>query len=190
MENIELYFLRSFEQEIAKEILYYASRLDDENKTLADVPQIAKYVEYYGLYKSDIGVYALVDNKLAGAAWVRLLTGENNRGFGFVDEKTPELVFGVKPEFRNLGIGTKILEQLINEVSMSFSQISLSVREDNPAIKLYERFGFEKIEGSDDYNKERDIRVFTMLKKLTPPAKETQEEDWYKATQRYRDDIY
>ena len=190
MENIELYFLRSFEQEIAKEILFYAARLDDEGQTLKDVPQINRYVEHYGLYKTDIGVYALVDNKLAGAAWVRLLTGENNRGFGYVDEKTPELAFGVKPEFRNQGIGTKILEQLINEVAMSFSQMSLCVREDNPAIKLYERFGFEKIQGSETYDKERSLSVFTMLKKLAPPPKDTQEEAWYKATQRYRDDLY
>jgi len=190
MKNIEFYFLRSFEQEIAKEMLYYASRLDEENKTLKDVPQIAKYVEHYGLYKSDIGVYALVDNKLAGAAWVRLLTGENNRGFGYVDEETPELAFGVKPEYRNQGIGSKILEQLIHEVSISFAQMSLCAREDSPAIRLYERFGFEKIEGSQVSDEKRGLTVFTMLKKLTPPAKETQEEDWYKATQKWRNDTY
>lgn len=190
MENMELYFLRSFEQEIAKEILVFAARLDDESKSLKDAPQLARYVEHYGLYKSDIGVYAMVDNKIAGAAWVRVLSGENNRGFGFVDEKTPELVFGVKPEFRNRGIGSKILEQLISEVSMSFAQISLCVRENNPAIKLYERFGFEKVEGSQRQDENRGFTTFNMVKKLTPPPQDTQEEDWYKATQKWRNDTY
>lgn len=190
MKNIELYFLRSFEQDIAKDILLYASKLDDENKTLKDIPHLLRYIEHYGLYKSDIGVYAMVDNKVVGAAWVRLLTGENNRGFGFIDDQTPELVFAVKPDYRSQGIGTKILEQLINEVSMSFSQMSLCVRENNPAVKLYERLGFEKVEGSQRKDETRDLTLFNMVKKLTPPPQKNQEEDWYKATQKWRNDTY
>ena len=190
MENLELYFLRSFEQEIAKEILYYAAQLDETKESLNDLPQLAKYIEHYGLYKSDIGVYAMLDNKVVGAAWVRLLKSESNRGFGYVNDETPELVFGVKPEYRNQGIGSKILEQLINEVSMSYSQMSLAVRENNPAIKLYERFGFEKVEASQVEDKQRAVTSFVMLKKLQAPAQETQEEDWYQATKKWRDDTY
>lgn len=190
MENIELYFLRSFEQEIAKEILCYATNLDQENKSLNDAPELAKYVDHYGLYKTDIGVYALVNNKLAGAAWVRRLTGENNRGIGYVDEKTPELIFGVKPEFRNRGVGSKILEQLSHELAMSFSQVSLSVKKKSPALKLFKRFGFEIIQDSKPTSEDKNHDTCIMIRKLTPPPQSTQEEDWYKATQRYRDDIY
>jgi ribosomal protein S18 acetylase RimI-like enzyme len=190
MENIELYFLRSFEQEIAKEILHYAARLDETNQTLEDLPQIQKYIEHYGIYKSDIGVYALVDNKIAGAAWVRLLNSEKNRGFGFVDDQTPELVLGVKPEFRKQGVGTKIMEQLMSEVAMSFEKISLCVADDNPAIKLYERLGFTKVENSESYDNKRDVNTIIMLKTLEKASPDTQDQEWYKATERYRNDIY
>lgn len=190
MQNIELYFLRSFEVEIAKEILLYAARLDEENKTLEDVPQLNRYIEHYGIYKTDIGVYALVDNKLAGAGWVRLLKGENNRGFGYIDDETPELVLGVKPEFRNQGVGTQIMNQLMQEVAISFEKMSLCVREANPAIKLYERLGFTKVEGSDSFDEQRALNTFIMLKELEPAAADTQEEDWYKATQKWRNDVY
>jgi ribosomal protein S18 acetylase RimI-like enzyme len=190
MENIELYFLRSFETEIAKEILPIAARLDDEGKTLQDTPQLERYIEHYGIYKTDIGVYALVNNKLAGAAWVRVLKGENNRGFGYVNDQTPELVLGVKPEFRNQGVGTKIMEQLMREVAMSFDQMSLCVRKNNPAIKLYERLGFTKIEGSQRHDEKRDIDTFIMLATLEKADQNTQEEDWYQATQKWRNDIY
>lgn len=46
----------------------------------------------------------------------------------------------VKPEFRNKGIGTKLLKKLTETVEKS---ISLEVRKNNyPAIKLYKKFNF------------------------------------------------
>ena len=190
MENLELYFLRSFEAEIAKEMLYYAAQLDLEDKKLQDLPELTRYLEHYGIYKTDIGVYGLIDNKIAGAAWVRLLKGENNKGFGYVDDQTPELVLAVKPEFRNQGVATKLMEQLMTEVAMSSAKMSLCVRENNPVIRLYERLGFKKLEGSELFHKERNINTFIMIKELDKAPQDTQEEEWYKATQKYRNDIY
>ena len=47
--NSTLYFLRSSEQKIATEMLYYATRLDETDKTLDDFPQLRMYDKYYGL---------------------------------------------------------------------------------------------------------------------------------------------
>ena len=157
--NQELYFLRSSEQYLAKELLYYAARLDESDENLEDYPQLQQYERNYGSYNGDIGVYIIADAKVAGGAWVRVLAD----GFGHVDHDTPELVLAVKPAFRNKGIATAIMQQLFIEVSKVFSQMSLSVRETNPAISLYERLGFKKVIGSEQTNLAGSIS-FTMLK--------------------------
>ena len=133
----ELYFLRSSEQYLAKELLYYAARLDETDESLDKYPELEQYEREYGSYSGDVGVYMIVDSKVAGGAWVRVLAN----GFGHVDHNTPELVFAVKPQYRNKGIGTSIMNQLFIEVSKVFRQMSLSVREGNPVVSLYERLG-------------------------------------------------
>jgi len=155
----ELYFLRSSEQYLAKELLLYAARLDETGDSLDKHPYLEQYERNFGSYGGDIGVYMIVDKKVAGGAWVRVLAN----GFGHIDHDTPELVLAVKPEFRNRGIGTSIMKQLFIEVSKVFSQMSLSVREENPVISLYERLGFVKVEGSDHENSAGSIS-FKMLK--------------------------
>tara|TARA_Y100001935_G_scaffold109309_1_gene90773 strand:- start:24331 stop:24822 length:492 start_codon:yes stop_codon:yes gene_type:complete len=50
----------------------------------------------------------------------------------------------VHPDARGMGIGTKLLDHVKEEAEkMGCSKITLEVREDNPAQKLYEREGFE-----------------------------------------------
>ncbi len=155
---------------MVKDLLHYAARLDESGETLEDHPYLEQYHRNYGNFNGDIGVYAFVDNKLAGGAWVRILAN----GFGHVDAHTPELVFSVLPEFRNQGIGTKIMHQLMRETAKLYKQLSLSVREDNPAIALYERLGFVKIEGSKHSNSTESVS-FTMLKDLSQIVEEVEE---------------
>jgi|GEM_PF-724580 ribosomal protein S18 acetylase RimI-like enzyme len=165
--NIELYFLRSSEHFIVKDLLRYAARLDESGDTLKEHPYLEQYHRNYGNFNGDIGVYAIVDNKIAGGAWSRMLLN----GFGHVDAQTPELVFGVLPEFRNQGIGTQIINQLLNEIAKLYPQVSLAVREDNPAIKLYERLGFSKIAESEMTNTAGSIS-FKMIKTLEKEEEE------------------
>lgn len=50
----------------------------------------------------------------------------------------------VHPEARGLGVGTMLIENVKEEAEeMGCSKITLEVREDNPAQKLYKREGFE-----------------------------------------------
>jgi len=165
--NIELYFLRSSEHFIVKDLLHYAARLDESGESLEEYPYLEQYHRNYGNYNGDIGVYAMVDGQIAGGAWVRMLLN----GFGHVDTQTPELTFAVLPAYRNQGIGTKIMEQLMREVVKSYPKMSLAVREDNPAIALYERLGFTKIEGSETTNTAGSIS-FKMIHTLEEQAVE------------------
>ena len=86
-----------------------------------------------------------------GAAWYRLF--ERSRpGYGFVDERTPELAIAVVPNARGKGIGAALLDALTERArAEGHAAISLSVdRENAGAIALYERYGFERVGEEDD----------------------------------------
>jgi len=73
------------------------------------------------------------------------LKGENG-GYGYVDDETPELAIGVRPEARGAGIGTGLISHLLEAARPRYRAVSLSVRSNNPARRLYERLGFEAVE--------------------------------------------
>ncbi len=165
MLDLTLYFLRSSEQKITTDMLAYAMRLDELNKTLQDFPELNIYDRFYGLTTKDLGLYALYENKIAGAVWIRQLKQEDGAK-GFIDEATPILNITVKPEFRAQGIGTAMFEQFLLEAGALFEQISVSVLKGSKALKFYEKFGFVKVAGSDGKSPVDGSDVFTMIKKL------------------------
>ena len=84
-----------------------------------------------------------------GAAWYRLFK-ENRRGYGFVDEATPELSIAVVPSRRGHGIGGELMTALLDQArSEGYKTISLSVAKDSPSIRLYERYGFARVDERD-----------------------------------------
>ncbi|MDR0847934.1 MAG: GNAT family N-acetyltransferase [Propionibacteriaceae bacterium] len=114
-------------------------------RSIIEKPELALYIDGFG-GKDDVGLVAKKDGKIVGAAWTRLI-----HGFGYVDDETPELTIGVLPEYRNKGIGTKLLKNLFEVVvEKRFKRISLDVKKDNPAVHLYERLGFTTERETDD----------------------------------------
>lgn len=81
-----------------------------------------------------------------GAAWYRTYT-EASHGHGFVTEEIPELSIAVIASRRLAGIGRRLLVDLIDASdSQGYEALSLSVREANPARRLYESVGFVPFE--------------------------------------------
>ena len=110
-------------------------------------PEIARYAADWGR-EGDIGFIALDDEggKPIGAAWLRLLMGAG-RGYGHVDNETPELAMAVLREHRGQGVGSALLARLMGSAAAIYGAVSLSVSADNPALRLYERNGFEIVSG-------------------------------------------
>jgi GNAT superfamily N-acetyltransferase len=165
-----LYFLRSSEQKILTDMLHYAMRLDDVNKSLSDLPKLAIYNEFYGFTSKDLGLYALVDNQLAGAVWIRRLNADHGSN-GYIDDNTPILNMAVLPEFRGKGIGSQMIEQLLMEAGALYENISVSVIYDSPATRFYERHGFMRYDhGSVEQSFVDGKNVITLIKKLQKAA--------------------
>jgi ribosomal protein S18 acetylase RimI-like enzyme len=129
-------------------MLYYAAHADEEPgkrpEDLLAAPALARYVERFGQDAGDLGVVAVGERAPLGAAWVRRLAGEG-RGYGWVDDETPELAIAVVPGAVGGGVGTRMLNELLARARGRFAGVSLSVRSDNPARRLYVRLGFATV---------------------------------------------
>jgi ribosomal protein S18 acetylase RimI-like enzyme len=167
--NPILYFLRSSEQKIATDMLRYAMRLDALGKTLEELPELRVREAQYGLSRRDLGLYALAGHEVAGAAWIRLLDAADHVP-GVIDEQTPLLTIGVKPQFRNCGVGSAMMEQLLVEAGALYEQVSVSVLADSPAVRFYERFGFVRVAGSEGQSPVDGSEIFTMVRTLEKAA--------------------
>ncbi|MDD5212318.1 MAG: GNAT family N-acetyltransferase [Sulfuricurvum sp.] len=155
--NTTLFFLRSSEQKIAYNMLPYVFALD------ANLPILNVYTNEYGFKSSDVGIYSQSNNSVSAAAWIRLYK-ESDGVSGYVDDVTPVLVIGVIPDVRGTGIGSLVMDQLLQEAAVMYDQISVSIQSNSRAINFYERLGFIPLIDSE----QRD--VFTMVKKLEKKA--------------------
>lgn len=107
-------------------------------------PEISRYMQGWGK-PDDLGFLALDKGQPVGAVWARLMTGDN-RGFGYVDDATPELTIAILPEYRGKGIGRRLIIRLLETAQTRYDAICLSVSPDNPAQRLYLRLGFDVIQ--------------------------------------------
>jgi ribosomal protein S18 acetylase RimI-like enzyme len=56
------------------------------------------------------------------------------------------------PDWRNRGIGTRLLNEILDEARATGSTVTLHVEPDNPAQRLYRRLGFRLIEHRGVYD--------------------------------------
>lgn len=134
---------------------------------LRAVPELARYVEGWGL-TTDVGTIAEIQSGDApvvgvGAAWVRLLTGDR-AGYGYVDDETPELAIAVGPGRRAGGLGTRLLDGVLDAARGRYPGVCLSVRADNPARRLYARIGFRAVAGSEVPNRVQGTSITMVLR--------------------------
>src|SRR4051812_28529527 len=92
-------------------------------RAVVDTPALAHYVRGYGR-PGDHGLVASSGSEPIGAAWVRQLT-ESDPGYGHVDNVTPELTIAVVPDWRGLGIGSRLMHDLLGALAGTVPSISL-----------------------------------------------------------------
>ena len=112
---------------------------------LLNLPHLKKYSDGWGR-KGDRALIAMnAANKSVGAVWYRLFD-EHNKGYGYVDQHTPELGIAVSTEVRGMGVGTLLMGKIIQlALEDGYKSISLSVDPDNSnAVQLYNKMGFKE----------------------------------------------
>lgn len=125
--------------------------------------ELTRYWQDWGR-QGDLGLVAESDSVgyPISSAWVRLFSREE-AGADYVGEDIPELAIGTIPSARGLGVGTRILQALLSRCKTRYSGVSLSVRLENPAIRLYERLGFRNTSESPIVNRVGTESVVMLL---------------------------
>ncbi|MCJ8283027.1 MAG: GNAT family N-acetyltransferase [Rivularia sp. ALOHA_DT_140] len=139
----------SFLWEILYQAIYIPTGTTPLPREIIYQPELAKYVQDWKT--NDIGLIAILESNQTpiGATWIRLFN-INNPGYGYINDETPELSIAVLPEYRNQGIGTRLLLDLLEIIKNLYPAVSLSVSADNRALKLYQRLDFEVISQFDN----------------------------------------
>jgi ribosomal protein S18 acetylase RimI-like enzyme len=154
--------LTKAEEPFLWEMLYYAAHMEEDGETSLQAaknnPDLIKYAKDWGR-ETDMGFIALEphSHRAIGAAWVRLLLGED-KTFSYINDFIPELAIAVVPDYIGKGVGALLLTHLLEAAKKVYPAVVLSVRSTNPARHLYERLGFVIIEkainrvGTESFN--------------------------------------
>ncbi|MDR2409503.1 MAG: GNAT family N-acetyltransferase [Bacteroidales bacterium] len=148
--------LEKGEYHILERMLYKAIYQPDEDnlipKEIVKLPEISVYIDNFGEKADDYCLVAEMDGKIVGAVWTRILA-DDIKGFGFIDSETPEFAISLFKEHRSKGIGTKLMQAMIEHLrDRGYKQTSLNVKKENYAVRLYKNMGFKIIdENNEDY---------------------------------------
>ena len=111
-------------------------------RSIIEQDDLQVYVRGFGDDPNDHCLVAEVDGKIAGAVWVRIMDD-----YGHVDDQTPSLAISLYQEYRGQGIGTQLLNQMLDMLRRKgYPQVSLSVQKENYALRMYQKAGFETVE--------------------------------------------
>ena len=128
------------------EAIFVPEGADAPPHEIIEQPELQVYVAGFGRKKSDLCYVAEVDGKIAGAAWVRIMDD-----YGHIDDETPSFAISFLKEYRNCGIGTKLMKQMLLTLrEQGYRQASLSVQKENYAVRLYEKVGFQIVDENDE----------------------------------------
>ncbi|WP_410769491.1 GNAT family N-acetyltransferase [Fontibacillus sp. BL9] len=127
------------------ESIYIPEGQKPASRDIINLPSISKYVEGWGR-EGDIGYIAVNDSgQSVGSITIRYFN-KDNKGYGYVNDETPELGMAIRSEYRGRGIGRELLKTLLEQAKKKgINAISLSVDPNNSAMRLYKRFGFKEV---------------------------------------------
>jgi ribosomal protein S18 acetylase RimI-like enzyme len=114
-------------------------------------PEIDSAIRDFGKKPDDFCLFAELNGKTVGGAWMRI-SDDEPKSYGHIDSETPELAIAVFKPYQKLGIGRELMRHLIDSAFKKYKQLSLSVDKRNYAVKMYKELGFEIVkENEQDY---------------------------------------
>lgn len=141
LEKTEIKILES----LLYEAIFIPKDIEKPSFDIINRPELQVYINNFGEKKDDYCLVAEIAEQIVGGVWVRIISGEI-KGFGNVDNETPEFAISLFEEYRNQGIGTKLMLAMIDYLRNKKSkQCSLAVQKVNYAVKMYQNIGFQII---------------------------------------------
>ncbi|MDR0744905.1 MAG: GNAT family N-acetyltransferase [Mediterranea sp.] len=137
-----------------EDMLYEAIFQPDENnlipRSVLEIPGVNAYIKDFGHQKDDYCLVADCNGEIIGAVWVRIISG-TLKGYGYIDDETPEFAISLYKEYRNRGLGTRLMSAMIAYLHESgYKQTSLNVKKKNYAVKLYKKMEFKVIDQDEE----------------------------------------
>lgn len=115
-------------------------------RNIIEKEELQVYVRDFGRWPDDRCMVAECDGKVVGAVWTRIMDD-----YGHIANDTPSLAMSIYREYRNRGIGTKLLQNMLQLLrEEGYKQVSLSVQKENYAVKMYRKVGFEVVGTTDE----------------------------------------
>ena len=115
-------------------------------REIIEQPELQVYIKDFGKSKHDRALLAEVNNKAAGAVWVRIMDD-----YGHVDNETPSFAIALYKEYRGKGIGTALMKSMLERLkNAGYRQASLAVQKENYAVRMYKKVGFKVIDENDE----------------------------------------
>lgn len=147
------YIIRELKEEeypLLEDFLYEAIFQPDEAnlvpKSILQKPELRVYIDDFGKQKDDFCFCAEVDQRVIGLVWVR-----NIKGYGSIDEVTPEFAISLYKEYRGYGIGTELMKKMLDYLKQAgYCKASLAVQKVNYALKVYQKVGFQIVDENED----------------------------------------
>lgn len=144
--------------EFLYEAIYQEDGVESSPFSVIEQPDLAIYIEDFGLKKGDYCLVCETEGELVAAVWVRLI-----HGFGYLDNQTPEFALAVKKQFRQRGIGTSLMRKMLEKLRKTpYKQASLAVQKENYAVKMYQKLGFQIVNETE----EEYIMIYLLDKKI------------------------
>lgn len=142
------YSIREIKKEeicVLSDFLYEAIFQRDETnlvpRDIINKPEVSVYIDNFG-QKDDNCLVAECDRKIVGAVWTRII-----KGYGKIDDQTPEFAISLYKDYRGKGIGTNMMREMLEVLkTKGYHQTSLAVQKDNYALKMYKDVGFKIID--------------------------------------------
>ena len=107
--------LKLSEYSLLDDFLYEAIFQQDESsllpRSIIEQPELKIFTENFGK-DDDYCLVAEIDGIVIGAVWVRILSGAV-KGFGNIDDKTPECAISLYKNYRKKDIGTALMAAML-----------------------------------------------------------------------------
>lgn len=142
--------IRADEYPVLEDFLYEAIFIPEgaaaPPRDIINQPELQVYLEGFGQRAGDYALAAEVSERIVGAVWVRIMDD-----YGHIDDETPSFAISLYPEYRNQGIGTALMREMLHLLGQAgYRRASLAVQKANYAVRMYKRLGFEIVDENDE----------------------------------------